>query len=74
MRTTKHDVFTVAESIAEILNRKNKTNHYEFNYPWGIVKRTEYGGYSVVFYANDCTRATYEKLIAVRDALLEINE
>lgn len=74
MRTTKNDIYAVGESIAEILNRKNKTNVYVFDAAWGIVKKSlPAGGISVVFYANDYKRETYDKLIAVRDALLEIN-
>ena len=74
MRTTKTDIFAVGESIAEILNRKNKTDIYSFDFPWGVVKKSKLGGVSVVFYANDYKRETYDKLIAVRDALLEIND
>ena len=74
MRITKNDIFTVGKSIAEILNRKNKTDIYSFDFPWGVVKKGKFGGVSVVFYANDYKRETYDKLIAVRDALLEVNE
>lgn len=73
MRTTKSDIFAVGESIAEILNKKNNTNIYSFAFPWGVVKESQSGGMSVVFYANDYKRETYDKLRAVRDALLEIN-
>ena len=72
MRTTKNDIYAVGESIAEILNKKNNGNIYTFDMAWGVVKKSQ-GGISVVFYANDYKRETYEKLIAVRDALLEIN-
>lgn len=74
MRTTKNDIFTVGESIAEILNRKNNTDIYSFDFPWGVVKKSQMGGISIVFRANDYKRETYDKLISVRDALLEINE
>ena len=74
MRTTKNVIFTVGESIANILNRKNNTDIYSFEFVWGVVKKTSTGGISVVFYANDCKRETFEKLTAVRDALLEVNE
>lgn len=73
MRTTKNDIYAVGESIAEILNRKNKKAIYTFDLAWGVVKKSQGGGVSVVFYANDYKRETYDKLIAVRDALLEIN-
>lgn len=72
MRTTKNDIFAVGESIAEILNKKNNTDIYSFNYPWGVVKKSKLGGVSVVFYANDYKRETYDKLNAVRAALLEV--
>jgi len=72
MRTTKNDIFRLGEEIAEILNKKNNTNIYSFDYPWGVVKKSECGGISVVFYANDCTRANYEKLMAIREVLYEI--
>ena len=72
MRTTKNDVFTVGAQIADILNKKNKTNVYSFDFPWGVIKRNG-TGISVVFYAQDYKRETYDKLIAVRDALLELN-
>ena len=74
MRTTKNDIFTVGESIAEILNRKNKTDIYSFDFPWGIVKKDKFGSVSVVFFANEYNCETYDRLIAVRDALLEVNE
>ena len=74
MRTTKNDIFEVGESIADILNRKNSTDIYSFDFAWGVVKKASTGGISVVFYANDYKRETFEKLTAVRDALLEVNE
>lgn len=73
MRTTKSDIFAVGESVAEILNRKNNTDIYSFVFPWGVVKKSEHGGVSVVFHANDYKRETYDRLISVRDALLEVH-
>ena len=72
MRTTKNDIFRLGEEIAEILNKKNNTDIYSFDYPWGVVKKSPCGGISVVFYANDCSRANYEKLMAIREVLYEI--
>ena len=72
---TKNDIFKVGETIADILNRKNNTDIYSFNFPWGVVKRlSSTGAISIVCHANNCKRETFDKLSAVREALLEVNE
>lgn len=73
MRTTKKDIMTVGNAIAEMLNARNHANAYEFDPAWGVIKRNnKYGGISVIVLVTRWDNATYEKLRAVREVIYEL--
>lgn len=72
MKTSKKDITTVGNAIAEMLNTYNHTNIYSFDPAWGVIKRSKLGGIDIVVNVSRWDSATYEKLIAVREVIYEV--
>ena len=71
MRTTKKEIRNIGQSIATILNTKNKTTEYYFDEERGVVK-CHNNILEVVVWAQHTNYKTYSKLIAIRDVLCEL--
>ena len=74
MKTSKKDIMTVGNAIAEMLNTYNHTNIYSFDPAWGVIKRSKLGGtgISIVVNVSRWDNATYTKLRAVREIIYEV--
>lgn len=72
MKTSKKDIMTVGNAIAEMLNSYNHTSIYSFDPAWGVIKRSKLGGIDIVVSVRRLDNATYEKLRAVREVIYEV--
>ena len=74
MRTTKSEMIDMGKRLAEMMNKRNKHNEYEFgfSYGWGLMKYYKYGGQDYVICARGHKESDLMKITAAILALYEI--